>query len=70
MKRVVLAAGARAICAGVAVADGIERTSHSVGVLLESGNYGELSFGSVMPRVSGVGAGTTPPPISWASVGG
>lgn len=41
-------------------AGGIERTPQSVAVLFEQGRYGEFSFRSVSPDVSGVGGLVTP----------
>ena len=36
-----------------ATAGGIDRSGNSYGILFEDGNYAELSFGSVSPKVSG-----------------
>lgn len=58
MKNLVIAAGAVALAAGSAQAGGVERTSQSIGLIFEQGNYAELSFGSVKPKVNGTGAGT------------
>ncbi|MFY0597226.1 MAG: hypothetical protein JXQ85_12415 [Cognatishimia sp.] len=53
-----LSATAIATLAATSVAaGGVERTTQSVGILFEEGNVAELSFGSVNPTVSGVGAG-------------
>ncbi len=60
MKQIMFAAGAIALAAGAATAGGIERTTQSIGIIFEGGTYGELSFGSVAPRVSGVGGLRTP----------
>ncbi|WP_114287285.1 hypothetical protein [Candidatus Halocynthiibacter alkanivorans] len=53
MKKVLTAAAALAVGATGAYAGGIERTTQSVGVLFEEGNYAEFSFASVSPDVSG-----------------
>ncbi|TGD61369.1 hypothetical protein EYC08_18780 [Tabrizicola sp. WMC-M-20] len=60
MKHTLIAVAAVAATATSAQAGGVERTTQSLAVLFERGNYAELSFGSVRPKVSGVGAGTTP----------
>ena len=54
MKKVLTATAALAIGATGAYAGGIERTTQSVGVLFEEGNYAESSFSAVTPKVSGV----------------
>ena len=46
-----------ALAATTVSAGGVERTTQSVGIIFEEGNVAELSFGSVNPKVSGVGAG-------------
>ncbi|MDP2082602.1 MAG: outer membrane protein transport protein [Pseudotabrizicola sp.] len=60
MKNLVIAVGISALAAGSAQAGGLERTTQSMALLFERGNYAELSFGSVKPRVSGVGAAANP----------
>ncbi|MDP4033416.1 MAG: hypothetical protein Q8P60_11290 [Pseudorhodobacter sp.] len=62
MKRLTTALGALALTAGAATAGGIDRSGQSIGILFEKGNYAELSFGRIMPKVSGVGAGTVANP--------
>lgn len=58
MKRVLTSAAVLALCAGAAQAGGIERSSQSVGILFEKGNYAEFSIGGFNPDVSGtVGGG-------------
>ncbi|OWY18330.1 hypothetical protein B6V73_00545 [Thioclava sp. JM3] len=58
MKRVMTSMAALAIGAGAAHAGGVERSTQSVGILFEQGNYGEVSFGAFNPDVSGtVGGG-------------
>lgn len=59
MNKILIAAAAVATTVTSAQAGGVERTTQSLAVLFERGNYAELSFGSVRPKVSGVGAGTT-----------
>ena len=56
MKKIAVAATTVALAASSAQAGGLERTSQSIGIIFEGGNYAELSFGSVKPKVSGVGA--------------
>ncbi len=53
MKRVMASASALALVAGIAQAGGIDRSGQGIGVLFEKGRYMELSFGRVMPDVSG-----------------
>lgn len=57
MKKALGLSAAIALCAGAVSAGGFERSSLSTGFLFEKGNYGELSFGSVSPNVSGVAGG-------------
>ncbi|MCB2109974.1 MAG: outer membrane protein transport protein [Defluviimonas sp.] len=54
MKRLSYGAGLFALTATTALAGGIDRSGQSVGVIFESGNYAEFSFGLVSPDVSGV----------------
>jgi len=60
MRRVLMTTGALVLGATSAMAGGLERTTQSVAIIFERGNYAELSFGSVKPSVSGVGAAFTP----------
>lgn len=60
MMKLTTAAGALALTATAATAGGIDRSGQANGILFEKGNYAEFSFGRVSPKVSGVGAGTTP----------
>ncbi|KFE34883.1 OmpP1/FadL family transporter [Thioclava atlantica] len=53
MKRVLTSAAVLALCAGAAQAGGVERSSQSVGILFEKGNYAEFSIGGFNPDVSG-----------------
>jgi len=58
MKRVLMTASALALGAVAAHAGGVERSSQSVGILFEKGNYAELSFGAFNPSITGsVGGG-------------
>ena len=58
MKKILMTASALALGATAATAGGIERSSQSVGILFEKGNYVELNFGGFSPDVSGtVGGG-------------
>lgn len=54
-RNLALAAAALSVGATGAIAGGVERTTQSPAVLFEEGTYGELSFGSFSPSVSGVG---------------
>ena len=53
MKQYLGSVGVIALCAGSAMAGGIDRSGQSNGVLFEKGRYLELSFGYVKPDVSG-----------------
>lgn len=53
MKKIMMTASALAIGATAATAGGIERSSQSVAILFEEGNYAELNFGAFNPDVSG-----------------
>ena len=53
MKNVMIAATAATLCTGAAQAGGFERSTTPLGFLFEKGNYVELSFGHVTPKVSG-----------------
>lgn len=57
MKQAWKVAAGLVLAASTATAGGIERTTQSIGILFEDGNVAELSFGSVNPSISGVGAG-------------
>lgn len=58
MKNLFITASMIATMAGGALAGGIERSDQSVGVMFEDGGYVELSYGYVVPTVSGsVGGG-------------
>ncbi|AMY69706.1 outer membrane protein transport protein [Frigidibacter mobilis] len=54
MRRVLMTVSATALTAGGAYAGGIERSTQSVAILFEKGNYVEFSLGDVSPNVSGV----------------
>lgn len=61
MKNILVTASVLAVSASGALAGGIERSSQSIGILFEEGGFVELSFGSVMPDVSGsLGGGAVP----------
>jgi long-chain fatty acid transport protein len=53
MKNVMIAAAAAAVSATSAHAGGFERSTTPLGFIFEKGNYAELSFGAVSPKVSG-----------------
>lgn len=54
MRRVLMTVSATALTATGAFAGGIERSTQSVAILFEQGNYVEFSLGDVSPNVSGV----------------
>ena len=56
MKKTLTTLGALALTTAAAHAGGIDRSGQSVLAIFEKGNYAELSFGRVMPDVSGVAA--------------
>lgn len=62
MKNIITAVGALALTTTIAQAGGFERSGNPVGFMFETGNYAELSFGSVTPSVSGVATVPVPPP--------
>ena len=61
MKRLLMMTAASfAVTATSTFAGGIERSSQSVGVLFEEGTYGEFTFSTVSPTVSGTFVGVVP----------
>jgi len=54
MRRVLMTVSATALTATGAFAGGIERSTQSVAILFEQGNYVEFTLGDVSPNVSGV----------------
>ena len=54
MKSYLTSAGVLALCAGSAVAGGIDRSGQSIASIFEKGNYVELSFGAISPNIAGV----------------
>ncbi len=54
MRRVLMTVSATALTATGAFAGGIERSTQSVAILFEQGNYVEFTLGEVSPNVSGV----------------
>ncbi len=62
MKRLFLMSAALMAMATAASAGGLERTPQSMAILFEEGRYMELSFGYVVPDVTGVGGPTNPTP--------
>lgn len=60
MNKILMTAGVLALGATAATAGGIERSSQSVSILFEKGNYAELNFGGFKPEVSGLVAGVLP----------
>ncbi|MGD9918404.1 MAG: outer membrane protein transport protein [Paenirhodobacter sp.] len=57
MKKLMMAGAALALGTTAATAGGVERSTQSVGILFEKGNYAELNFGGFKPDVSGTVAG-------------
>lgn len=53
MKQYLGSAGVIALCAGSAVAGGLDRSGQSITSIFEKGSYAELSFGSISPNVAG-----------------
>ena len=53
MIKFLMAASAVALSAGAATAGGFERSGLPIGFMFEKGNYAELSYGYVNPKVSG-----------------
>ncbi|SMX35176.1 hypothetical protein [Actibacterium lipolyticum] len=53
MHRLLGGAALSALCAGSALAGGVERSSQSTAILFEQGTHAELTFGVVAPDVSG-----------------
>ncbi|WP_022703795.1 OmpP1/FadL family transporter [Pseudorhodobacter ferrugineus] len=60
MKKLVTALGAVAISATAAHAGGIDRSGQNIGILFEKGRLVELSFGRIMPSVSGIDLASNP----------
>lgn len=56
MKNLNHALGVLAVSATAATAGGLDRSGQSVGVIFETGNYAEFSFGAVNPQVTGTAA--------------
>ncbi|MDU8911544.1 OmpP1/FadL family transporter [Aestuariicoccus sp. MJ-SS9] len=53
MKHTLTSVAALCLTASAVQAGGIDRSGQSIGVIYKPGSYAELSFGSVMPEVSG-----------------
>ncbi len=53
MKKVCIAATGLALGASSAIAGGLDRSGQPIGVLFETGNYVELSYGFANPRLTG-----------------
>ncbi len=62
MKQLLGGAATLALVAGAASADGISRADVPLSVMFETGNYAQLSFSHVTPRVSG----SYPTPLNFA----
>jgi long-chain fatty acid transport protein len=59
MKKFTTAGAILLMTTSIATAGGLDRSGQGIGAIFEDGDYAELSFGSVMPNISGtVGAGT------------
>ncbi len=54
MKTFTALCGTLAAMAGMAQAGGVDRSGQPIGIIFESGNYVELSYGQINPSVSGV----------------
>ncbi|TMV93718.1 hypothetical protein FGG78_05195 [Thioclava sp. BHET1] len=57
MKQILTTAAVVALSTGMAQAGGVERSTQSVGILFEQGNYAEFNIGGFNPDVSGTVAG-------------
>ncbi|CUH62522.1 Outer membrane protein transport protein (OMPP1/FadL/TodX) [Thalassovita gelatinovora] len=57
MKKIAIAVSAVMLTAGASFAGGVDRSGQSIGILFESGNVIDFSFGHVAPSVSGVFSG-------------
>ena len=57
MKKFITAGAALLMTTSIAAAGGLDRSGQGIGIIFEDGDYAELSFGSVMPSLSGVGIG-------------
>lgn len=59
MKNIIAAGAAILATATSGLAGGLDRSGQGIDALFESGNHAELSFGYVMPNVSGIGPNAT-----------
>jgi long-chain fatty acid transport protein len=57
MKKITTAGAILLMTTSIATAGGLDRSGQGIGPIFEDGNYAELSFGSVMPDLSGSGFG-------------
>ncbi|MFT5066984.1 MAG: long-subunit fatty acid transport protein [Yoonia sp.] len=57
MKNILTVGAALMLTTTAAMAGGLDRSGQGIGAIFESGSYVELSYGSVMPSVSGSAAG-------------
>jgi long-chain fatty acid transport protein len=57
MKKITTAGAILLMTTSIATAGGLDRSGQGIGAIFEDGDYAELSFGSVMPDVSGTGVG-------------
>ncbi|WP_107495898.1 hypothetical protein [Thalassobius sp. I31.1] len=69
MNKLMSTAALLALTASGAVAGGIDRSNHAIGILFEEGNYMELSFGNVSPSVSSVAGGMSDATSSYQQLG-
>lgn len=69
MKNTLRGAACLALSAAAAQAGGVDRSGQSMGVLFEQGTYGEFSFGSVSPNVSGTQVVTFPAALGGSMAG-
>lgn len=56
MKKLMTAGTALLMTTTIATAGGLDRSGQGVGAIFEDGDYAELSFGSVMPSITGIAA--------------
>jgi long-subunit fatty acid transport protein len=57
MKKITIAGAILLMTTSITTAGGLDRSGQGIGAIFEDGDYAELSFGSVMPDVSGTGIG-------------
>lgn len=59
MKKYMMSAALTALCAGTAMAGGVDRGGQSLDLLFQNGNYAEVGFASITPKISGTLGGVS-----------